>query len=157
MTAVCILRPDGTASTGIEGLVTFSQQGLRGKVTIEGSIAGITPGYHGFHVHEFGNLTNGCASTGAHFNPMKTKHGGPNDAERHVGDLGNIFADSNGRATILLTDAVISLNGPNSIIGRACVVHQNPDDLGHGQGDSQTTGNSGARVACGIIGIASSV
>jgi Leucine-rich repeat (LRR) protein/Cu/Zn superoxide dismutase len=157
MTAVCILRPNGTASSGIEGLVTFSQQGLKGKVTIKGSITGLTPGYHGFHVHEFGNLTNGCASTGSHFNPMNKKHGGPNDSERHVGDLGNVFADSDGTAAILSTDGVISLNGPNSIIGRACVVHQDPDDLGRGgQADSQTTGHSGARIACGTIGIGSS-
>jgi len=81
-------------------------------------------------------------------------HAGPDDASRHVGDLGNVIADSNGVAKIDITDKVISLTGELSIIGRTMVVHADPDDLGRGGHDlSKTTGNAGARVACGVIGL----
>jgi Cu-Zn family superoxide dismutase len=81
-------------------------------------------------------------------------HGSPQDRIRHVGDLGNIIAGEDGVAEIRLCDRLISLSGMNSIIGRSVVVHANPDDLGRGGApDSNTTGNAGARVACGIIGI----
>lgn len=82
------------------------------------------------------------------------KHGGPLDQIRHIGDLGNVFADSNGIATTSFSDAVISLYGPRSIIGRAIVVHSSEDDLGKSEHpDSHKTGNAGGRVACGVIGI----
>lgn len=81
-------------------------------------------------------------------------HGAPDAAVRHVGDLGNAVADASGTATISFTDKIISLSGKNSIIGRAVVVHADEDDLGLGGHElSSTTGNAGARVACGIIGI----
>jgi Cu-Zn family superoxide dismutase len=81
-------------------------------------------------------------------------HGSPNETERHVGDLGNIEVDSSGVANINFTDSLISLRGPHNIIGRALVVHNNTDDLGKGDNeDSRKTGNAGARIACGVIGI----
>jgi Cu-Zn family superoxide dismutase len=81
-------------------------------------------------------------------------HGGRNDTERHVGDLGNIEADSSGVATFNFTDRLISLGGPHSIVGRALVVHNATDDLGRGgTDDSRKTGSAGFRVACGVIGI----
>lgn len=66
---------------------------------------------------ELGDLSNGCTSTGSHFNPSSQSHGGPTDAARHVGDLGNILSDGHGTATFSFTDNVISLNGPKSIVG----------------------------------------
>ena len=75
-------------------------------------------------------------------------HGGPDDAKRHVGDLGNLVADDNGMAHFEMTDTVISFSGPHSIIGRAVIVHSGEDDL-----ETQPTGNAGARLACGVIGI----
>lgn len=85
---------------------------------------------------------------------FQATHGGRNASVRHVGDLGNIEANSAGVANFSFVDNVITLTGANSIIGRAVVVHEGEDDLGLGNNtDSLTTGNAGGRVACGIIGI----
>lgn len=119
-----------------------------------GTIQGLKPGLHGFHVHALGDISNGCISTGPHFDPEHQDHGGPQDLQRHVGDLGNIASDRGGVAVINLTDSKISLNGPNAVIGRSLVIHDNPDDLGRGSdNESKKTGNTGPAVACGIIGI----
>jgi len=77
---------------------------------------------HGFHIHELGDLSNGCMSMGGHFNPGGHNHGAPQDGARHVGDLGNIQAGPDGVANIDIIDSVISLKGPNSILGRGLVV-----------------------------------
>lgn len=85
----------------------------------------------------------------------KVEHGAPDDAVRHVGDLGNIIANADGYAHTSFTDNVIRLIGTRSVIGRAIVVHSDIDDLGKGMHpDSKKTGNAGGRVACGVIGIA---
>uniref|UniRef100_A0A1B0DD22 Superoxide dismutase [Cu-Zn] n=1 Tax=Phlebotomus papatasi TaxID=29031 RepID=A0A1B0DD22_PHLPP len=90
------------------------------------------------------------------FSWQKLHHGAPNDEIRHRGDLGNVQADQNGRAFTSFSDHVISLNGLNSVIGRAVVVHEAEDDLGRGNNaDSRKTGNAGGRLACGVIGVAS--
>lgn len=107
----------------------------------------MAPGLHGFHVHEFGDNTNGCMSAGPHFNPNGQEHGGPTDSVRHAGDLGNVQAGANGVATVNISDKQISLVGDNSIIGRTLVVHADQDDLGKGGHElSKTTGNAGARL-----------
>ncbi|XP_075542140.1 superoxide dismutase [Cu-Zn]-like [Dermacentor variabilis] len=148
--AICVFLV-GNAS----GYVTFHQDPEGKNVTVFGNITNIPDGKHGFHVHEYGDLSNGCSSTGSHYNPNKTSHGAPNATERHVGDLGNIVADC-GIAVVNLTDHLLTLNGENSIIGRAVVVHADTDDLGLGSNnDSLKTGNAGSRLACCVIGIAS--
>ena len=86
--AVCILNPDG--GSGVSGLVIFEDAGDKGT-KITGSVTGLTPGKHGFHIHELGDLSGGCATAKGHFNPYKKNHGGPEDEERHVGDLGIII------------------------------------------------------------------
>jgi len=106
-------------------------------------------------VHEFGDITT-CGDAGGHYNPDKANHGAPENSKgkRHVGDLGNIQAENGKEASIDITDSIISLWGERSIIGRAIVVHEGPDDLGLGGDEgSITTGNAGNRVACGVIGI----
>jgi len=144
--AVCVLKGDVT------GTLNFSQQGEVLRVT--GEIQGLKPGDHGFHVHEFGDTTNGCTSTGAHFNPKNKTHGAPTAEERHVGDLGNVFVDANGLCKVDISDKLVSLSGENCILGRALVVHADPDDMGLGGHElSKTTGNAGARLGCGVIGI----
>lgn len=126
-----------------------------GPVTVSGEVSGLQPGKHGFHIHEFGDNTNGCTSAGPHFNPTGKEHGAPDADERHVGDLGNIEADASGVAKINISDSQISLLGANSILGRTVVVHADIDDLGLGGHElSKTTGNAGARLGCGVIGIA---
>jgi len=136
----------------VYGVIDFEQHG--DTVVITGKIEGLGENtQHGFHVHEFGDVSNGCTSAGTHFNPHKKQHAGPNDADRHVGDLGNVQTDANGIATVNIKDKFISLNGEHSILGRCLVVHEKPDDLGRGGDDeSKKTGNAGKRLACGIIG-----
>ena len=108
----------------------------------------------GFHIHQFGDNTNGCTSAGPHFNPFGKQHGAPEDDERHVGDLGNISTDGNGVAKGTKQDLLIKLIGKDSILGRTIVVHAGTDDYGKGGfEDSKTTGHAGARPACGVIGL----
>ncbi|KAB1995909.1 hypothetical protein E1A91_D13G197400v1 [Gossypium mustelinum] len=142
-----------SSNEGVSGTVFFSQEG-DGPTTVTGNLSGLKPGLHGFHVHALGDTTNGCMSTGPHFNPAGKEHGAPEDENRHAGDLGNVTVGDDGCASFSIADKQIPLTGPNSIIGRAVVVHADPDDLGKGGHElSKSTGNAGGRVACGIIGL----
>lgn len=142
-----------SSSEGVSGTIFFTQDG-DALTTVNGNVSGLKPGLHGFHVHALGDTTNGCMSTGPHYNPAGKEHGAPEDELRHAGDLGNITVGEDGTASFTITDKQIPLTGPQSIIGRAVVVHADPDDLGKGGHElSKTTGNAGGRVACGIIGL----
>jgi len=137
----------------VKGTITFTQEG-NGPTKVTGEVTGLAPGNHGFHVHQFGDVSTGCGSTGGHFNPAGKEHGGPTMDERHAGDLGNVVAGADGTAVVDITDAQVPLSGENSVIGRAVVVHAGEDDLGQGGfDDSKTTGHAGGRLACGVIGL----
>ena len=110
-------------------------------------LAGLKPGKHGLHIHEKGDCSApDAASAGAHFNPAHSHHGGPDTAERHAGDFGNVEADASGKVHVELKDKNMKLSGPDSIMGKSVVVHEKEDDL-----KTDPSGNSGARVACGMI------
>ncbi|KAK9029233.1 hypothetical protein V6N11_026354 [Hibiscus sabdariffa] len=144
--AVAVLKGDSK----VQGVVTLTQED-DGPTTVNVRITGLTPGPHGFHLHEYGDTTNGCISTGAHFNPNNMTHGAPEDEVRHAGDLGNIIANADGVAEATIVDNQIPLSGPNAVVGRAFVVHELEDDLGKGGHElSLTTGNAGGRLACGM-------
>ncbi len=89
---------------------------------VVGTITGLSEGKHGLHIHQYGDLSDGCASTGVHYNPYGNNHGGPTDDEHHVGDLGNIVANSAGVAEFEIHAELLNLNGPYSVVGRAIVV-----------------------------------
>ena len=143
--AIAMLHP--TAGNKVSGTVTFTEEA--DGVKVHADLTGLTPGNHGFHVHEFGDCSAAdAASAGAHFNPTNKPHAGPDAPERHVGDMGNVEADGSGKATLEYVDHQISLtNDQQSAIGRSVVVHAKADDL-----KTQPSGDSGARTACGVIG-----
>ena len=143
--AIAVLHP--TAGNNVTGTVTFTP--VADGVQVHAEITGLTPGKHGFHVHEFGDCSSADGSSaGGHFNPTHEPHAGPDAAARHVGDMGNVEADASGKAKLEYLDHQISLtNDQESVIGRSVVVHAKPDDL-----KTQPSGDSGARVACGVIG-----
>src|SRR5436853_5534737 len=143
--AIAVLHP--TSGNKVAGTITFTEEA--DGVRIHAEITGLTPGKHGFHVHEFGDCSTGdLSSAGAHFNPTNKPHAGPDATERHVGDMGNVEADASGKAKLEYLDHQISLtNDQQSVIGRSVLVHAKADDL-----KSQPAGDSGARIACGVIG-----
>ena len=137
----------------IKGIVRFVEDG--DSVLIHVDVRGLKKNAkHGFHVHECGDMSNKCESMCAHFNPYGKDHGGPDDKERHVGDLGNLVTDKNGVAKYTQRDTMIKLRGTKcNIIGRGLIIHEDEDDLGRGeQKDSLVTGHAGKRIACAVIG-----
>ncbi|HXH62015.1 MAG TPA: superoxide dismutase family protein [Fimbriimonadaceae bacterium] len=144
--AVAILLP--TAGNSVSGTVRFTA--VLGGVHVVADISGLAPGSkHGFHVHQFGDMSKADGTgMGGHFNPAGVPHALPPTMERHAGDLGNVTADSHGVAHLDATFQGVSLYGRNTILGRGVIVHAKADDGG------QPTGNAGARVAQGVIGVA---
>ena len=141
--ALCKLRP--TQGNQVTGFVKFTQK--KNSVKVWAHVEGLTPGKHGFHIHECGDCSasDGSSAKG-HFNPGKHQHGGPVAKERHAGDLGNLNANSKGVAEYEKSDKTIHLTGEDSIIGKAVIIHEKVDDY-----KTQPTGNAGARIACGVI------
>src|SRR3954462_15464853 len=144
--AIAVLHP--TTGSNVAGTVTFTASGETVKVVAD--ISGLTPGKHGFHIHEFGDCSSPDGkSAGGHFNPGNHQHGAPDATDRHAGDLGNIEADATGKAHLEVTDTVMKLSGSDSILGHAVIVHEKADDL-----KTQPTGDAGGRLGCGVIGVA---
>lgn len=135
------------AGYAVRGEVQFLAADNQDGVHIRARIEGLQEGFHGFHVHENGDCSAPDASSaGGHFNPSNNPHGARTDDTRHVGDLGNVEAGADGIVSLDIQDRQLALTGEASILGKAVVVHADPDDL-----KSQPSGNAGSRVACGVI------
>lgn len=151
--AICALS-NGEDRNVVSGVVEFTQRNPNSSVTVNVYIKNISPGKHGFHIHASGNISEGAKTLCSHYNPHNKKHGGRNDPEAHLGDLGNVIADKNGEVYESFEAKYLRLDGPYSILGRSVVVHQDEDDLGLGtEKDSKTSGHSGQRILWGIIGL----
>lgn len=168
--AICVFHPQ--ICNGISGQVVFTEVSSKKQtkkrnsanptrlpplVDISIELDGVPPGIHGFHIHETGNLLDKCVSCKAHFNPFGEVHGGLNSKHRHVGDLGNIIANSDGKVRMKLRDHMIQLRGEAcNIIGRSLVIHDKADDLGKTQNNPESliNGLAGARIACAVVGYA---
>lgn len=135
-----------SAGNSVAGTVTFVQEGS--KVIVIADVSGLKPGPHGFHVHEKGDCSAAdFTSAGGHFNPGGHPHGEPSAAARHAGDMPLLIADASGKATLRTEVSPMTIGGgTNDIVGKAVVVHADADDF-----KSQPAGNSGARIACGVI------
>jgi len=144
MGATAALKP--TTGNTTAGTVTFTQKG--DKVSVTANVSGLSPGPHGFHIHEKGDCSAGDGmSAGGHFNPTGKPHGDPATADHHAGDMPQLVADARGKATLAADLSPVTIGaGANDIVGKAVIVHKDPDDF-----KTQPTGNSGARVACGVI------
>lgn len=141
--AAAVLNP--APGSQAAGTVHFTEHQDGVEVRVE--LKGLQPGPHGFHIHETGDCSApGFESAGEHFNPEHAAHGDRRDTARHVGDLGNLIADSQGQVDETFVDEELALQGEHSILGRAVIVHAQGDDL-----LSQPSGNAGAREACGVI------
>ena len=144
--AVATLAP--ASGSNVRGTIQFRE--VDGGVEVTANVEGLTPGDHGWHVHEKGDCSAPDAtSAGGHFNPSGHPHGAPDAAQRHEGDFGNITAGEDGKATKTFVMKGISLgDGANSVVGKGFIVHEKADDL-----STQPTGDAGGRVACGVITI----
>ena len=137
---------EARSGSKVSGTVSFKAAGQ--KIRVEARVAGLTPGEHGFHVHEAGDCSAADASSAkGHFNPAGRPHGHHGGSERHAGDMPNLVADASGKAMLSAELDMLSLTeGPTGILKRSVVIHADPDDY-----KSQPAGNSGKRVACGVI------
>jgi len=137
---------EATKANTVGGKVDFLVKG--DKVYVTANVSGLAPGQHGFHIHEKGDCSSGDGmSAGGHFNPLGKPHAAPSTPDRHAGDLPMLVADGSGNATLTAELDVVTIgSGAADIVGRSVIVHRDPDDF-----KTQPTGNSGARVACGVI------
>ena len=144
--AVAVIQPSNGYNA--RGNVLFEQDGA--EVIIKVNISGLNSNsYHGFHIHEFGDIrSQDGKSAGGHYNPDGFPHALPPEKKRHAGSFGNLISDSNGNVDTTFTDDTFSISGQfNPVLGRSVVVHAKRDDGG------QPTGNAGARIGFGVIGI----
>jgi Cu-Zn family superoxide dismutase len=135
-----------SAGNNVAGNVVFVQEGR--KLFVIAEVTGLKPGAHGFHVHEKGDCSApDFSSAGGHFNPGSQPHGDPTAGAHHAGDMPVLVADASGKATARAELRTMSIDGSaNDIAGKSVVVHADPDDF-----RTQPAGNSGARIACGVI------
>jgi Cu-Zn family superoxide dismutase len=149
---VAVIAPAKAAATQesnktVMGTVTFTK--ADGGVKVVADLTGLSPGKHGIHIHQSPDLTAATlASAGGHFNPEGHKHGGPDTADHHAGDLGNIEASADGKAHLdeTVKGLTIGDGSKTDVIGHSVVVHAGEDDM-----KTDPAGNSGGRVAAGVI------
>ena len=143
-TAKANLVPTGANSPAApSGTVQFTQ--VAGGVHMVGTFKGLTPGLHGFHVHEKGSCDSLGNAAGGHFNPLALDHGIPDSVNHHMGDLGNLTVGTDSSASVDRVVGYLTLEGANSIVGHALVVHALMDN------GSQPLGAAGARISCAVI------
>jgi Cu-Zn family superoxide dismutase len=145
--------PAGKISTAIEGRSGSKLTGTAefmihgGQMMITVNVKGAPPGSHAVHIHEKGDCSAPDASSaGAHFNPGGHQHGAPDAKEHHAGDLGNMEVKADGTGSLMIHSSQLALEGANSILGKALIVHEKSDDF-----VTQPTGNAGGRIGCGVI------
>lgn len=143
-TAEAVIAP--TKGNTAAGSMTFAQDGK--TLLVKGMFTGLTPGAHGFHIHEKGDCSApDGTSAGGHFNPTGAKHGSPSVMDHHLGDMPMLTAGADGSAKFeARLDGLTVADGPTSVLNRSVIIHAQPDDF-----TTQPTGNSGARVGCGVI------
>ncbi|XP_012592930.1 extracellular superoxide dismutase [Cu-Zn] [Microcebus murinus] len=152
--AACRVQPWASADAAqprVTGLVLFRQLDPGARLEAFFDLAGFpaepSNSSRAIHVHQFGDLSQGCESTGPHYNPLAVPH------PQHPGDFGN-FAVRDGRLWKHRANLAASLAGPHSIVGRAVVVHAGVDDLGRGGNQASVeNGNAGRRLACCVVGL----
>ncbi len=149
--AICMLN---SKNLEMWGHIHLKEITPGGPVYIKVYIENIPPGAHGFHIHRSGDSSCGPKGLCSHYNPFGKQHGGLNDPDAHIGDLGNVYADSEGTVDVEFVAQYVRLRGEYSVLGRSFVVHEGEDDLGlGGHEDSKTTGHSGSRIMWGIIAV----
>ena len=137
------------------GHLSLTQLDVNQPTKITGTLTGLTAGKHGVSVCQSGDLSTGAASCGAIFNPFGKTHGAPDDEQRMVGDIGNILVEADGSCAVEISDKLVQLLGPHSVIGRSIVIYAGEDDQGRGgHENSLINGNAGPRIAAGVIGLA---
>ncbi len=142
--AMATLSP--TTGSNASGMVHFHQM-ADGSVEVQVDLTGVTPGEHGFHLHETGDCGNNGNNAGGHFNPTAMPHASPDASSHHAGDWGNVTANANGEVhTSLMSHSIGVAPGTTSVVGRAVVLHGGRDDL-----TTQPSGNAGPRIACGVV------
>ena len=153
-TAICVLK--GRKSC-FKGYVKFHQCQKNKFVYVRMNFSGLKPHKtYAIHIHEFGDIRNGCNSLGGHWNPRHKDHGSflyPHRS-RHAGDLiNNIHTDKYGKFQYEYQDSMFSLVGTSNVMGRSVVLHDHEDDLGQGKTkESKINGCAGEKIMCGIIG-----
>lgn len=136
-----------TEGSEVAGTVEISESA--DAIVLDVMLTGLTPGRHGFHVHEYGDCSAPDASSaGDHYNPSGTAHGAPDSGAgaRHAGDLGNVEADASGVVEARIEDSLLEMEGERGVVGHAIIVHSGEDDLA-----SQPSGESGDPLACGVV------
>lgn len=145
--AAAVVQLEPRSESGVSGWATFTSDG--GRVVMKVEVEGLTPGPHAIHLHETGDCSDPQGkSAGGHWNPTHEDHGEWGAAPFHHGDIGNLEADTDGRATLTFESDVWTIGGGGAgdIVGRAVIVHEKADDF-----TTQPTGAAGGRVACGVV------